>query len=390
MKILAFRMPQLEKMIEKFNKKAIRWNLPPIELTEVERGLEKRNIIVGQDDMGRAIEQKITVEYVEIELFGDTPRLDGWAIHSKIQPSDIAGQNFVFTTKDFFPLDMLRTKALYCDHCNSKRLKKNGYWIVHEDGRQMMVGATCLKDFLPAVSVDSLIGYMNSLGDINESDDWDSIEGIPSSYWLYSTDEAIEDAYASILKHGYTSKKMAEEDPMRNPTAWDINPSKKVKEEMYEGLDMEVIRKELEGFKPHIMAKSNEGNDFIYNVQLALKSEFIKPKMYAYIAAAVNIWMRDIAAESENTRKPSHYVGVVGTTVTLSDLTVLSVLPIEGNFGTTYLYMFVDSDGNKIKWFASRHLEKRPGEKVTVRAKIKAHEEYKGSKQTVITRGSVL
>lgn len=391
MKILAFRMPELTKMVEKFNAKARKWNLPPVTLLELGRGYEEREVIVGQDEDGRPMVSKFTVEYVLIDLEGETPRLSGWAIHSKIEPSEIAGQNFVFTTQHFAPLEMLRTKSLYCDHCQSRRLKKTGYWIQNEDGRQMMVGATCLKDFLPAVNVESLIGYMNQLSDIQQSDDWDDLSGISSDWKLYRTEEAIEDAYLSIRKYGYTSKKMADADPMKNPTAWDINPSDKVKKAMRKGLDMEVIHKELEGFKSHIMSKSENGNDFIYNVKLVLQSEFIRPKMHAYIAAAVNMWMRDKAAEAEKQgAKPSRHVGVVGANMTLADLTVMSVLPIEGNYGTTYLYMFRDEDGNKIKWFSSRHLEKQPGEKVAVRAKIKAHEEYRGEKQTSITRGSII
>lgn len=390
MKILAFRLPELQAMVAKFNKKATKWGLPQVSLLETERGFEKRKVIVDQDELGRAIYSEYTVEYVLIDLEGETPRLSGWAIHSKVEPSDIAGQNFVFTTKDFLPVEMLRTKSLYCDHCQSRRLKKKGYWIEHEDGRQMMVGATCLQDFLPAVNVDSLIGYMNQLSDIEQSD-WDDISGISSNWFVYSTDEAIQDAYVSIRKYGYTSKRMCEDDPMRSPTSHDINASEKRKREMYQGVDMEVIRKELEGFKEHILAKSDEGNDFLYNVKLALKSEMIKDKLYAYIAAAVNMWIRDKAEEAgKASGKPSRHVGVVGARMTFTDLTVLSVIPIEGTFGATYLYMFKDTDGNKIKWFSSRHLEKQPGEKVTVVARVKAHDEFRGEKQTTITRGSIV
>lgn len=391
MKILAFRMAELTKMVEKFNKKATKWNLPLVTLEEVERGVEEREIVVGTDDEGRAMFSDVKVEYVKINLQGETPRLAGWSIHSKIQPSEVAGQNFVFTTMHHAPLELLRTKTLYCDHCQTRRLKKNAYWIEHEDGRQMMVGATCLKDFLPAVDVDSLIGYMNQLAELQDSDEWDSIYGCPQDYWLYSTDEAIMDSYVSIKKLGYTSKAKAEEDFTRTATAHNINPSRKMRAELYKDIDIDALKLELEGFKDHVMAKSPVGNDFIYNVQLTLQSEFIRPKLYGYLAAAVNMWIKDMAEAREKAAgKPSEWVGKVGEMRDFRDLTVTRVTPSEGYYGTTYWYGFLDSEGNQLTWGASRHIEKQPGEKVSLRAKIKEHSEFRGTKQTVITRGSVI
>lgn len=391
MKILAFRMPELQKMIERFNKKATKWSLPLVTLEEIERGVEERDIVVDQDDLGRPIYNTIKVEYVKINLQGETPRLAGWSIHSKVQPSEVAGQNFVFTTMHHAPLEMLRTKTLYCDHCQTRRLKKNAYWIEHEDGRQMMVGATCLKDFLPAVDVDSLIGYMNQLAALQDSDEWDSIYGCPQDYWLYSTEEATMDAYLSIKKYGYTSKAKAEEDYTRTATAHNINPSRKIKAELYQDADIQALRLELEGFKDHVMSKSAAGNDFIYNVQLTLQGEFIRPKLYGYLAAAVNMWIRDMDdARVKQAQKPSEWVGKVGEMRDFRDLTVTRVSASEGRFGTTYIYGFLDTEGNQLTWFASRHIEKQPGEKVSLRAKIKEHDEFRGTKQTVITRGSVI
>lgn len=389
MKILAYRLPELTKMVEKFNKKADKWSLPRVEFSVVETGFEERKVITGQDDEGRATESKFHVEYAIVEIEGETPRLNGWAIHSKVQPSEVKGQNFVFTTKDFSPLEMLRTKPLFCDHCQTKRLKKNSYWIVHEDGRSMMVGATCLKDFLPSVDVDSLISYMNQIAIIEESD-WEE-EMPPRGEWVYPVKWAVQEAYLSIKKWGYISKKMNDEDPTKQPTAWDIDPAKAKRAEMYKDVDLVAVENELANFIPHMMAKSDAGNDFLYNVKLALQQECIKIKMYGYIAAAVNMWIRDLdAARESQASKPSQYQGTVGASMTFKGLTITSVMPISGYYGTSYLYMFMDAEGNKFKWFANSELPNKAGEVVTVRAKVKGHEEYKGSKQTVLTRGKVL
>lgn len=58
------------------------------------------------------------------------------------------------------------------------------------------------------------------------------------------------------------------------------------------------------------------------------------------------------------------------------------------DFGTTYLYKFADEAGNVFIWYASRPIELQ--ERMTLKATIKAHNEWNGVKQTVLTRCKVV
>lgn len=381
MKILAWRLPELKEKIEKFNKKATKWNLPLVTFEVLGTEVEERAVAV--DEEGRPVMANVEVCHLEIQ--GETPRLAGWAIHSKVQPSDIAGQNYVFTTANHSPLESLRTCPLFCDHCQSKRLKKTGYWIENEDGRQMMVGATCLKDFLPAVDVASLIDYMNKLGELSNSDFEDG--QVPRAYWVYKTEEAVMDAYVSIKQYGFLSKAKADEQ-CTLPTSDDIDASPKRKAELYKGQDVEALREELKDFIPHMLAKSAAGNDFIHNVQLALQSEITRPKLYGYIAAAVWIWMKDMADAREASASSNEWVGKVGERLTLNDLTITRLSMSEGQYGWTYIYGFADKAGNQFTWFGSKHIGDINAV-VSLKGTVKKHDEFKGRKQTVLTRCSV-
>lgn len=387
MKILAYRLPEFEAKIAKFNKKAVRWELPEIKYQVTERFLDTRRVQDGEDQFGNPTLKTIQVEAVRVEIQGEVPRLGGWAIHSKIQPSDVKGQNFVFTTANHAPIPSLRTCPMFCDHCQTKRLKKTAYFIRHEDGRQMMVGATCLKDFLPSINVEDLISYMNNLGSINDDDGWDM--DVPRMAWVYHLDDAILDAYVSIKKYGFVSKAKAEERCCGLPTSYDIDPSRKRREELYKDVDVAAAKKELEGFKAHMLAKDSTGNDFIHNVQLCLQSEVIRPRLYGYLAAAVNVWMRDgdekrLAAAG----KAGDWVGVIGERLNLKGLKIVRRHASEGTWGTTYIFGLVDEAGNHYTWFATRNIGE-PGKVLNLRGTVKDHNEFKGIKQTVITRCSV-
>jgi hypothetical protein len=386
MKILAFRLPELQGLIAKFNKKAVKWNLPEVTYQILEEGIEEREMVVRDDD--GAGYMKVKVEYLKLEITGSIPRIAGWSIHSKIQPSDVAGQNYVFTTASHEPVESLRTCPLFCEHCQTKRLKKTGYLIQHEDGRQMMVGATCLKDYLPDIGIENLIAYMNKLGEL-QTGEFDDSE-IPRSVWVYSTKWAIRDAYVSIKKYGFVSKSKAEENYEGWWTSMDIDPGLKRRQELYTDVDIDALNAELEGFIPHMLAKSSVGNDFIHNAQLALQSEAIRQKLYGYVAAAVNVWMKDMAeARVKATGGVSEHQGKVGERLDLKGLRITRLSMSEGQFGWTYIYGFLDSKGNQYTWFASKNIGE-VDKVVDLRGTVKKHDEFRGVKQTVLTRCTIL
>lgn len=94
---------------------------------------------------------------------------------------------------------------------------------------------------------------------------------------------------------------------------------------------------------------------------------------------------------SETINKPvslSTWKGEVGDRIDLS-VTIKSSFAMEGfRGGTNYLYLMEDADGNVYKWITAKVYEcNKP---YNFRATIKDHEEYKGVKQTVITRAVVV
>jgi hypothetical protein len=86
------------------------------------------------------------------------------------------------------------------------------------------------------------------------------------------------------------------------------------------------------------------------------------------------------AAEAAN----REYVGEVGDKKFAVDGTIAFTNSWEGNYGRTYLTVIRDANDNTIKY--KGNFIGRKGEKVKMIATIKAHEEYRGEKQTIVNR----
>ena len=94
----------------------------------------------------------------------------------------------------------------------------------------------------------------------------------------------------------------------------------------------------------------------------------------------------DPKAEDET---PSEWVGTIGDKY-IDTVTLVRKGWCDTRFGGSNIYTFKDADGNKIVWFTSTRLAKEVGDTFKMRATVKAHNEYKGKKNTVVTRAKVV
>lgn len=80
----------------------------------------------------------------------------------------------------------------------------------------------------------------------------------------------------------------------------------------------------------------------------------------------------------------SEYVGEIGERIE-EVLTVTKALTFDGYYGTSTMHIMEDADGNVFVWTtASKSFPE--GKIMTLRGTIKDHREYKGTKQTILTR----
>lgn len=84
----------------------------------------------------------------------------------------------------------------------------------------------------------------------------------------------------------------------------------------------------------------------------------------------------------------SEYIGVVGEKIE-AEVEVSSISGYSSRFGDGHVYVF-NSNGNKLVWFTTSIPNIDSDMKFTITATVKKHDEYKGIKQTTVTRVKVI
>lgn len=84
----------------------------------------------------------------------------------------------------------------------------------------------------------------------------------------------------------------------------------------------------------------------------------------------------------------SEWVGEIGSRITFN-VTFVKKYGYQSKFGYTNIYTFNDEDNNILTWFSTVEIKKEIGDEFTLVGTVKDHTEYKGIKQTVLSRCKV-
>ena len=83
----------------------------------------------------------------------------------------------------------------------------------------------------------------------------------------------------------------------------------------------------------------------------------------------------------------SEYIGNIKERITINIQSFQCVTSWETDFGTTRIYKIVDKDGNIFTWKTGNTIDE---DAEIIVGTVKAHNEYKGVKQTEITRCKIV
>ena len=98
--------------------------------------------------------------------------------------------------------------------------------------------------------------------------------------------------------------------------------------------------------------------------------------------------MKKSAYNTQNNIKASEYVGEVKDKIDIQ-VVLKFYTSFDSQFGVQTLYSFQDENNNIYVWKTANWLDIEKGTKVNLKGTIKDHKEYKGEKQTILTRCKV-
>jgi len=127
--------------------------------------------------------------------------------------------------------------------------------------------------------------------------------------------------------------------------------------------------------------KNAEGNSFLANLSVKLLANMVLTDRQLEAAAEAIERMKQREAEG----RASEHVGEIKERIEF-EAEVTGVYGTEGYYGHTDIVKFKDNDGNQFTWFASGYTDLARGDRMSIKGTVKKHDEYRGIKQTVLTR----
>jgi hypothetical protein len=323
----------------------------------------------------------VTQHFIDTEITGEPPCYEGWTFVARVEFDRDSGM-VVYGAPGAEPVNRDQVRPSECDHCHTSRYRKYIY-IVTRDGQQLQVGSTCISDFL-GVNISPV--WVST----DASDYAPDISG-PRMEPVYDVDTVLAYAWAAIQAFGYY--RTSDPYPTKYAVLDAIDPRDKKARETADAIRPHVGDAVAHAAKVRAWILSGEftGNsDFVSNLKGICKGEFVKIKNFGFLVYAPMAWSR--AQEKEVQRKQeqdellNEWNGAVGDKLTVT-VTLKSIRPIPGEWGTTDLYTFTGDDKRVYKWFSSRTIWTEVNdEQIVITGTVKELDEYKGKKSTVLTR----
>ena len=407
---MEFKIPEqniesLENKIKRIRKKCLKYGCD----FKYERIGEHFEEIPVYDEEGNETGNTYPVKFIDVECEG-VAKVNGWSFAASLEYTEkgnvIKAIPGIEIPKRFYACEP------WCEHCKTNRDRRYSFVVLNEEsGEFKQVGKSCLKDFTGGLSAEHAALVESFFKEISESERVSFGGGF--SYRYYSVKEYVVYAAESIRLFGYVKNDRC------SGTLSTLERAKvmyhrdhnfpcvmgyKVDEEVYnETKDRGFNPKNPETValaeKAIEWAVNNDAeNNYAHNLKVACSLEWADYSNLGLLTSAVVGYSKamGILAEKAEREKAlaeaaerSHHVGEVGKRVSFVPAEIKCITSWDTMYGTTWVYKLVDESGNEFTWKTSS-VNNPIGcddEKITkVTGTVKEHKEYRGVKQTELTR----
>lgn len=390
---------ELEARVEKIARRARKLGVESPALTWHETFIEMRK------------KESFERQYVAVK--GSAPKLAGYSFLAVLQHEEagtlvkkVPGTDDIDTTR-------YRKADAACAHCRLDRRRKASYLVRNEEsGEIVQVGSTCVRDFLGGTDPKSVVKafeWFDLLFELMEEAGERESGGFGEARSQVAAEEFLTHVACVMREHGWRSKSEAYDrggvSTAESAAANIRNAAKQARgrdgsqlwidptDDDAERAEAAIawVRSEIGG-RVDGPRQAEGASDYEHNLYVALAGDWLPASVEGIAASGIRAWDRAMerVAEREREQKAGASSAHFGAEGERLDLTLLveSIYESENRYGVTYITKMSDAEGNIVKWFGSRRLKE--GETYAGKWTIKGHEEYRGAKETVVTRPAKL
>lgn len=333
---------------------------------------------------------KIAVKCYEVEVEGQY-KINDWSFVATIEHSDAGNiiRSINSSLEGKIPAKY-RTVGQECEHCHQIRNRKDTF-LIHNDKTDefKQVGRTCLRGYtggLDAERCAQFVDVFNYLFELEHPKEFGDFNGFLGGSVSLSTESIKKTVFGYVKSYGYVSKESAQE---LSQILFGVGGNEK---SVKDATDEEVA--EMNAWVETV----NTNSDYMWNAKTAWTKSSTDYRDVALLASFVKVFLKaksDIAKRMQD--KNNEYVGNVGDRITIKDIKSVRILYTkEGsryayNAPSAYVHEIVDGQGHVYVWSSTTFFidDFNDGKLKEIVATVKTHQEYKGLKQTVITRGKI-
>lgn len=319
------------------------------------------------------------VECVEYVLEFDPYVVGNYRFGATVERTLDENENLVYVQEDEDVADFAqyRKSELVCEHCHTNHNRTKCVVLVdNTTGTHKMVGTACLKDFI-GYNVETFSKYFREIQQILlENNEPEIFEGYRGRYNpAIDVAEYMANCIKLVKTHGY-NKEVKEK-------ALQIMYKTKIEEEY-----LEEAKKVIKFFEEN---EDKLDGTFEHDTRIFVTERKPVTSYNGFVAYAYTLYEKIVARElakanAEATKALSNFVGTVGQKITITG-TINAVTGYETQYGYTTIYKITDENNNVYIWKTGNTVDTNG--KVQVTGTIKEHNEYRGEKQTVLTRCKV-
>ena len=297
-----------------------------------------------------------------------------------------------------------RTCGPTCEHCNKIRSRKDTYIIFNNDTQEFkQVGTGCLKEYTQGLDAEEVARYISLFDTLIQGE---AVSGSGSFERYFNIREVLMYAFETVKHFGYEKADYYERytrttrERTMDYLAVDTNTTRWMTPKQIEQLkdEMQSVSFNAESQKDRVedslkwIANQEANNNYMNNLKVVCSEDWCTGRDLGILISLVITYKRALDEEIAKTlrekereaEKQSEYLGIVGDKIHFTTAKIECIWSGENQFGISYLYKMTDTSGNIVMWSTDKGLDL--DNNFNVSCSIKKLEDYKGVKQTWVTR----